>query len=198
MEDNVENKNTALIDQKQNKILQDWYKKRKWFIIIATFNQCLYLFEFSALSLSALYYFTFTMKVENPKLYFSLTIGAMYVLCPFSSLFAGRYVDRTRNLRKITLLFSILNLLGNLMYVFPLLNWFPILGRFICGIPSGIRPAFTGEQLPNFVLFFHFFENLRVSYCLLFFVVKQTEFCVLNFRQMIPPFWRKVFVLDLL
>ena len=138
---------SLLLDQEEMKAVQCWYKKRRWFLFIAIMNACFYLFEYSAVTITAYYYFKLTLKVENPKLYFSLATGAMYILAPFSAVYTGRYVDRTRNLQKTTLLLSFFNLVGNLMYVFPVFKWFPIFGRFLCGVPSGMRPAFSGNLI---------------------------------------------------
>ena len=136
----------------ESKILQAWYVKRTWFLVIAAINISFYLFEYSAVTISAFSYFKFTLKVENPKLYYSLTTGAMFAMAPFSSVYIGRYVDRTRNLRHVTIVLSFFNLFGNILYILPIFSWFPILGRFFCGFPSGMRPAFTGMSfLPTFV-----------------------------------------------
>ena len=139
----------ANLSQNEHQILQDWYIKRKKNLMVTYISECLYMFEYSAILISALYYYKDTIKVENPKLYYSLTLGAAYLLTPFSSVIVGKYTDRTRNIRKVALILSFFNIVGNLFYVFPLFNWLPIFGRMLCGVPDGVRPAFLGECLKN-------------------------------------------------
>ena len=126
--------------------LQDFYRKRRNNLIVYGIFKCLYAFETSAVSLSALYYFQYVVRVENPKLFYSLAVGAISLSSMIMSALVGRMVDRYRNLRKTSFL-AVLNVLGNLIYVFPFFNWFPIFGRFLCGIADGVRPAYLGEVL---------------------------------------------------
>lgn len=133
------------ISYDENKILQDWYKKRKNNTIITYIFTSLYVFEYSAVIISALYYYKDTLKVSNPQLYYSLTLGSLYILVPISLIGVGKYTDKTRDVRKVALTLPTLNIVGNLLYVFPLFNWFPIIGRMLCGIPDGIKSAFMGK-----------------------------------------------------
>ena len=82
-----------------------------------------------------------TIRVEHPELVYSLTLGAVYLLTPISSIIVGGYTDSTRDARNVALLLSFFNILGNLLYVFPVFNWFPIVGRMLCGIPDGVKTA---------------------------------------------------------
>lgn len=140
---------TGLFDgrilQNEQQILKDWYKKRKRNLIVIYFNTCMYIFEYSAIVISALFYFKNTLKVANPNLYYSLTLGAAFAFTPISTIIAGRYTDKTRNIRKVALVLSLFNTFGNLFYVFPFVNWLPIIGRLLCGIPDGVKSAFTGK-----------------------------------------------------
>ena len=137
------------ITNKEKDTLQDWYKKRKNNMIIIYINTCIFVFEFSAITISALYYYKDTLKVSNPQLYYSLTLGSIYILVPVSSVIIGKYTDITRDVRKTALSVSYFNIVGNLFYVFPLFNWFPIIGRMLCGIPDGVKSAFVGELLSS-------------------------------------------------
>ena len=134
------------LSQNKQQILQAWYMKRKKTLLVIYISTCLYLFEYSSIVISALYYYKYTIKVENPKLYYSLTLGAAFLLTPILSVIVGKYTDRTRDVRTVALILSFVNIVGNLLYVFPLFNnWLPIFGRILCGIPDGIKSAFVGE-----------------------------------------------------
>uniref|UniRef100_A0A7M6DN15 Uncharacterized protein n=1 Tax=Clytia hemisphaerica TaxID=252671 RepID=A0A7M6DN15_9CNID len=125
--------------------LENWYRKRKYNFIILVILEGLFSFEYSAISISALYYFQDILKVSNPKLYYSLSMAALQFASMISSTLIGKLVDRYRNLRIVVLYISNFNVIGNLLYIFPYLNWFPILGRLLCGIADGTRPAYQGE-----------------------------------------------------
>ena len=114
-------------------------------ILVTYFNMVMYQFEYASIVISALFYYRNTLKVENPDLYYSLTLGAMYLFVPLSSVIVGKYTDKTRDLRKVALFISLFNTVGNLLYVFPIYNWLPIVGRMLCGIPDGVKSAFVGK-----------------------------------------------------
>jgi len=135
-------------------LLRDWYRKRKITTIIIFIDKCLYAFEYSAIGITALYYYKYTIKADNPKLYYSLAMGAMFFLSLFASLFAGRYVDRSGNARKYMLITILLTVMGNFLYVLPFSKWLPILSRCLCGFADGAKPALEGECF-FFVLFFY-------------------------------------------
>ena len=56
-------------------VLNSWYRKRKYNLIVFIVCKCLYAFEVSAITISALYYFQYVLKVEYPKLYYSIATG---------------------------------------------------------------------------------------------------------------------------
>ena len=132
--------------QQEQEQLQDFYRKRRNNLIVYGIFKCLYAFETSAVSLSALYYFQYVVRVENPKLFFSLAVGALSSGSMITSALVGRMVDKYRNLRKASFI-SLFNVVGNFIYVLPFFNWLPILGRFLCGIADAMRPAYSGELL---------------------------------------------------
>ncbi|XP_066929122.1 uncharacterized protein [Clytia hemisphaerica] len=129
----------------EGKLLRSWYRKRKYNLSVFIVMKCLYAFEGSAISISALYYFQNVLKVRDPKLYYSLATGALALSSMFSSAMVGRHVDRHRNLRQTSFVVGLFNIAGNLLYVLPFMNWLPIFGRFLCGIADGVRPAYVGE-----------------------------------------------------
>ena len=142
---NNETEEKITIQNEESKILQDWLKKRSRNVIVTYFYMFMFVFEYSSIVISALFYFKDTLKVENPNLYYSLTLGAASFFTPISSILMGKYTDRTRDVRRVALLITLFNFVGNIFYVFPVVNWLPIVGRLLCGIPDGVKSAFTGK-----------------------------------------------------
>ena len=134
------------ISQNEHSMLQDWYNKRKMNLIVIYFNTCMHIFEYSSIVISALFYFKDTLKVDNPNLYYSLALGAAFAFTPTSSIVVGKYTDKTRDVRRVALFLSLFNIVGNLFYVLPFFNWLPIVGRMFCGVPDGVKSAFTGRN----------------------------------------------------
>ena len=131
-------------EEEEEAMLQEWYIKRRKTLIVIFVNCCLYLFEMSAIAISAMYYFQYTLKVHNIKLFYSCALAGTFLLMPFSCLLVGRFTDRTRRVRAVALFVSSFNIIGNLMYVFAFYSWLPIVGRILCGIPDGIKSAYIG------------------------------------------------------
>ncbi|XP_066933275.1 uncharacterized protein [Clytia hemisphaerica] len=124
---------------------QNWFKRRRilaWFTLLM---QCLIYFEYSAVSISALYYYKDDLKVQNPKFYYSLSMGAMYISIFISVITCARYMDKTRNLRRIALTTIVFSIVGNLTYTITISPYLPIIGRFLCGINDGVRICAAGE-----------------------------------------------------
>ena len=143
--DDAEEVSATKVDE--DKILQDWYKKRRLNVVVTYFYMFMFIFEYSSIVISALFYFKDTLKVNNPKLYYSLALGAASFCTPISSIVVGKYTDKTRDVRRVALFLSLFNIVGNLCYVFPLVNWLPIVGRMFCGFPDGVKSAFTGKLI---------------------------------------------------
>ena len=130
--------------QNEHEILEEWYRKRRMNLLVTYFNTCMYQFEYASVSISALFYYTYTLNVVNPKLYYSLTTSATYYFGPISSIIVGKYTDRTRQVRKVALILSLFNIAGNLFYSLPFFTWLPVAGRILCGIPDGVKTAYFG------------------------------------------------------
>ena len=122
-----------------------WYKRRNQAEWIGLIQQCLLYFEHTAVAISALFYYETLFNVDNPKLYFSLAM-AMYMTAAMTSVtVCGHYMDRTRNVRRIALVTLAILVIGNLVYTMTYSKWFPILGRFLCGINNGSRTSLAGK-----------------------------------------------------
>ncbi|XP_066935298.1 uncharacterized protein [Clytia hemisphaerica] len=122
-----------------------WKLKRKLTVSIGIIYQCLYCFEYSSTAISALYYYKNSFNVENPKFYYGCSMAAIFLSAIISNYICGRVMDKTRDLRKVVLNLSLCNILGNLTYTLTWSPWLPVLGRFVCGIATGIGAAVTGE-----------------------------------------------------
>ena len=125
--------------------LQEWYKLRHRTMVIGLLHKSIFIFEYSSVSISALYYYQHSIENENPQLYYSLCMGVVYLVALFSSFHGGKYIDRTGNLREIVLMTIFLSICGNALYLISYSKWFPIIGRALCGLAEGARPGFAGE-----------------------------------------------------
>ncbi|XP_066922872.1 uncharacterized protein [Clytia hemisphaerica] len=129
----------------EDQILQAWYTKRRRTTVIGILQKCIFAFEYSSVAVSALYYYQNTFQVQNARLFYSITMAIMYFSAAFSATFVGRYMDKTRNLRRITMMSALLSISGNIIYILPFSRYFPILARGLCGMADGIQPAMSGE-----------------------------------------------------
>ena len=121
-----------------------WYWKRKSTTILGIIIKCFSTFEYMGISISALYYYQNSFHVSNPSLYYGWCMGAIFLSGAASALWCGRYMDKTRNLRKLFLVLMGFGTLGNILYTFTFSKWCPILGRFITGLNSGALTALAG------------------------------------------------------
>ena len=87
-----------------------------------------------------------SLQAEDPKFYYSLSMGAMYISIFISVITCARYMDKTRNLRRIALTTITFSIVGNLTYTITFSPYLPIFGRFLCGINDGVRICAAGKQ----------------------------------------------------
>ena len=123
---------------------KNWFRKRKIMTILGIIQKCVYYFEYSAISVSVLYYYNNIIKVDNPKLFVGLALGAIFVSGTISTYICGRFMDKTRNLRGFGLLGLFCGMVGNLTYSLPFSPWCPIIGRLLCGLQAPIQSTFSG------------------------------------------------------
>ena len=124
-----------------------WYRKRKWTTGIGIALKCLSFFEYGSISISGLYYYEYSFNVSNPKFFYGSLMSSIFVSSIISTYFCGRYMDKTRDLRKIVIFILICNIIGNLVFTMTYSPWLPILGRFICGISISAETAVSGETI---------------------------------------------------
>ena len=129
--------------------IQAWYRKRWWTTALAIAQTSMVYFQYSAFQISGLYYFQNEFTVENPKLFYSVSMGIFSLSALVSVIACGRYMDRTGDLRTIFMSTLLLNSLGNLMYTWTISPYFPLIGRFLAGFTIGIQTAVPGKCFYN-------------------------------------------------
>ena len=102
-------------------------------------------------------------------------------MTPIASVIVGKYTDRTRDVRRVVLLLSFFNIAGNLFYVFPFYQWFPIFGRMLCGVPDGVKSAFVGECFYYLYECIYFFVYLFI-HSFIFFLNRLLSMCYLEWN----------------
>ena len=119
-------------------------QKRKLTVSIGIIYQCLYYFEYSSTAISAIYYYKNSFNISDPKFYYACSMASIFISAVISNYMCGRIMDKTRDLRRIVLTLSSVNIIGNLTYTLTLSPWLSVFGRFVCGIGTGIGAAITG------------------------------------------------------
>lgn len=125
---------------------KQWLKERAYNRYIAYFVMFMAGLEISSVIVSMLYYLetSFNYNMAEARFYFSITetFCGLGQIC--GGIMIGRYVDRTRNLKRVILLNLLLIMLGNLMYSLPISVYFVIIGRFFCGTNESLQTALGG------------------------------------------------------
>ena len=128
----------------ENKDIQEWYRKRTWTTVLATLQCALTFFEYSAFQLSGLYYWKTEFTVADPKLFYSISMGIIFISGLLSVYACGQYMDRTGDLRSLMIVTTALMALGNLLYTFTISPYLPLIGRFLAGVNTGVQTAVSG------------------------------------------------------
>ena len=124
--------------------LKAWYFKRRMFTVIYTVQNCLLYFEYTAVSISALYYYKETFKVSNPSFFYGISMASLYSTTVLFVNLCGRFTDRTRDVRRVAFVTIAFSVAGNLIYTMTYSKWLPIIGRMLCGCGDGFRTAMAG------------------------------------------------------
>ena len=129
-----------------DEIKRKWFRERKWTTAIGIAIKCLTFFEYFSISISGLYYYENSFNVSNPKFFYGCVMASIFVSGVISTYICGRYMDKTRDLRKIIIYLLICNIIGNLMFTMTYSPWLPVVGRFVCGISACSQVVFTGKK----------------------------------------------------
>lgn len=126
-------------------VFKQWKQKRYITTVLAMIQAFLIGVEYSAISVSALFYLKDLLHAKNADFFYGLTIGAMYISSISSGIFLGRYTDKVRNPRGIVLSTGMLSIFGNLMYSLPYSPWLLVTGRFFCGFGDAVQAVVSGK-----------------------------------------------------
>ena len=133
------------LTEKEESIMNEWYKMRRRIVIFAYIQKTIFSFEYASTAISALFYYRLMIKPENPVLYYSIAMGVIYLTASCSAVYGGWYVDKTGGLRKYHIIANLFSIVGNLIYSVSYSKWYPILGRAISGISDGVQPGLGGR-----------------------------------------------------
>ena len=118
--------------------------KRQWDFSVACMATRFFLdgLEY-AIVIPTLYGFLLKMGAEVKMLG---VIGASYALGGFTAApIFGNISDKIGNGKIIILFGCLLSILGNLIYFVAQNQWYLVIGRFFCGLSSGVEPVILGE-----------------------------------------------------
>ena len=79
------------------------------------------------------FYFKDVMKTKNPDFYYGLSWACLTMSGAICSVFVSYYGDRTHNIRGISITVSILNIIGNILYMLYYSPYIVLLGQFLAG-----------------------------------------------------------------
>ena len=122
-----------------------WIAKRRKTTIIIYIYALLLGTEYSSIVLTLYFYLQETLKVDNISLYYSIAMASMSASASVTGLIFGRYIDKTRHIRKFLIIAISVIMLGNLLYTLHFSVWFIILGRLLCGMGEAVNTALSGN-----------------------------------------------------
>ena len=128
-----------------SKEFESWLKKKKTTLIAFACFDLVCGMENSMVYPTTWLYLTSLIHTTEPKLFYSLITGCFFALQMFTALLFGRLADKTG---KISLLFQLGNallILGNIYYSFQFSALFPLVGRCMAGMGTGVRCIIYGE-----------------------------------------------------
>ena len=134
----------------------EWKRKRTWSYI----NCCVIAF-LNGLSLTIYtqteyLYFKNTLLISNPESFYGLSFTIVCFGRILFTILPLYWTDKTRKVRKITFIFSILSLVGNILYTYYLSAPIVLLGQFLCG-------ALVGNQVINFGEIARIYEPEKIT-----------------------------------
>ena len=91
------------------------------------------------------YYLKYSVKVENPDLYFGLAQASLFLSGVICSIVGSYYADYTKNVREICLFEDVLNIIGNIMYSLYYSPYLILFGQLLIGTTSARMTSTVGE-----------------------------------------------------
>ena len=133
------------LTEKEKTIMNEWFQMRQRIVIFAYIQRIIFIFEYASTAISALYYYRFMIQPPNPVLFYSISMGVIFLSASASSMLGGWYVDKTGCLREFHIFVNLFSIVGNLIYCVPSSKWFPVIGRLMSGIADGAQPGLGGK-----------------------------------------------------
>ena len=125
-----------------------WKKQRSRTRILANILILFSGIEHQCMEVTCIFYFhqSFGLSLTDAGFYYTVSETIFGTSNALSGISFGRYVDKTRNMRRVFLLNLVIIGLGNLMYSIPYALWWVLVGRFLCGINESLQTTFCGKQ----------------------------------------------------
>ena len=79
------------------------------------------------------FYFKDVMKTEEPGFYYGLSRACLSGSAAICSMLVSYYGDRTNNIREMSITISVLNIIGNILYLLYYSPYIVLFGQFLCG-----------------------------------------------------------------
>ena len=133
------------LTEKENYIMKEWYQMRRRIVVFSYIQRIIFVYEFASTSISALFYYRLMIQPTDPVLFYSISMGVIYLTASLSSVMGGWYVDKTGHLREFHIFVNMFSIVGNLIYIVPYSKWFPVIGRFLSGFADGAQPGLGGK-----------------------------------------------------
>ena len=85
------------------------------------------------------------IQPTDPVLFYSISMGVIYLTASLSSVMGGWYVDKTGHLRELHVVVNLFSIVGNFIYSVSYSKWFPVIGRLLSGLADGAQPGLGGK-----------------------------------------------------
>ena len=91
------------------------------------------------------FYFKDVMKTDNPSMYYGLSSACLCASGAVCSILVSYYGDRTKNVRGISITISVINIIGNILYVLYYSPFIVLFGQFLAGTTAARNVSITAE-----------------------------------------------------
>ena len=132
-------------DNDDSKEFESWMKKKKATLIAFACFDLVCGMENSMVYPTTWLYLTTLIQSNNPKLFYSLITGFFYAFQISTGLLFGRLADKTGKVWLIFQCGNVLLMLGNIYYTIQFSALFPLVGRSLAGMGTGLRCVVYGE-----------------------------------------------------
>ena len=91
------------------------------------------------------FYFKHVMQTKDPDLYYGLSCACLTTSGAMCSVLVSYYGDRTHNIRGISITVSILNIIGNILYMLYYSPYIVLFGQFLAGTTASRSVSAVAE-----------------------------------------------------